>query len=67
MHVSVTYLRATYDMVRNARPRLVMVKHVRIMHIRKIHVRSTDLMVWNVREMHVWAEISGQGIIEQGT
>jgi hypothetical protein len=24
-------------------------------------------MVWNVREMHVWEEMLGQGIIWQGT
>jgi hypothetical protein len=34
-----------------------------IMHISKMHVRVMDVMVWNVREMHVLAEISGQGII----
>jgi hypothetical protein len=24
-------------------------------------------MVWNVGDMHVWAEMSGQGMIGQGT
>jgi hypothetical protein len=46
---------------------LVMVRHVSIMHIRIMHVRVMHVMVWNVRNMHVWAEISGQGIIWQGT
>jgi hypothetical protein len=32
-------------------------KHVRIMHV----------AVWNVREMHVWAEMSGECIIGQVT
>jgi hypothetical protein len=62
MHVrswleSIPQLRAMHDMTRH-----VMIRHVRIMHIRVMHV-----MVWNVREMHVRAEISGQGIIWQGT
>jgi hypothetical protein len=32
-----------------------------------MHVRVMLAMVLNVREMHVWAEISGQGIKGQGT
>jgi hypothetical protein len=55
-------------MVMHVRSMLVMVRHVRIMHIRKVHVRVMHIvMVWNVREMHVWAEISGECIIFQGT
>jgi hypothetical protein len=30
-------------------------------------VRIMHVMVWNVREIHIWAEISGQGTIWQGT
>jgi hypothetical protein len=30
-------------------------------------VRIMHVMVWNVREMHVLSEISGQGIIWQDT
>jgi hypothetical protein len=30
-------------------------------------VRIMHVIVWNVREMHVWAEISGQSIIWLGT
>jgi hypothetical protein len=48
--------------LRHVRSRLVMVTHVRIVHVRVMYV-----MVWEVREMHVWAEISGQGIIGQET
>jgi hypothetical protein len=38
-----------------------MVRHVKIMCVRLIHV-----MVWRVREMRIWADMSGQGMIEQG-
>jgi hypothetical protein len=43
--------------------------HIMMMHVRIMYasVRVMYIMVWNVREMHVWAEISGQGIIWQGT
>jgi hypothetical protein len=57
-----------HDMVMHVRSMIVMVRHVRIMHIRKLHVRVMHvIMVWNVREMHVWAEMSGECIIFQGT
>jgi hypothetical protein len=42
--------------------RLVMVRHVMIMYDRVMHV-----MVWNVREIYVWAEMWRQGITWQGT
>jgi hypothetical protein len=45
-------------MVKQVRSRLVMVGHVMIMYVRLMYV-----MVWNVREMHVWTDMSGQGII----
>jgi hypothetical protein len=51
-----------HDMVRQVWSRLVMVMHVMIRHIMVMHV-----MVWNVMDMHVWADMSGQGIIVQGT
>jgi hypothetical protein len=50
------------DVVRHVISRLVMVRHVRIMHI--MIMRE---MVWNGREIHVWAEMLGQGTIWQGT
>jgi hypothetical protein len=42
---------------------LAMVRHARIMHIRIMHLRVMHVMVWNVRNMHVWEEISGECII----
>jgi hypothetical protein len=43
-------------MVKQVRSRLVMFMHLMIMYVRVMYV-----MVWNVREMHVWTEMSGQG------
>jgi hypothetical protein len=47
-----------------------MARHASSMHGKECNdnaYKDNDLMVWNVREMHVWAKISGQGIIWQGT
>jgi hypothetical protein len=30
-----------------------------IMHVRIMHAIVRHAVVWNVREMHVWAEMSG--------
>jgi hypothetical protein len=45
-----------WDMVRQVSSRLAMTRHVRISNVRVLHA-----MVWNVGEIHFWAEISGQG------
>jgi hypothetical protein len=37
------------------------------MHVRSRVVRVRHVIVWNIREIHVWTEVSGQGIIWQGT
>jgi hypothetical protein len=50
-------------MVRHARSRLVMVRHVSIRSVRVMHV----IVVWHVRGMHIWENMSGQNIIGQGT
>jgi hypothetical protein len=49
-----------WEMVRQVRPILVMKSHVRIRRERVMRV-----MIWNVGEMHFWAEISGQGTSRQ--
>jgi hypothetical protein len=57
-----THIRAMQDITRLVSSRLAMVRHLMILCVRLMHV-----MVWNVREMHVWTEMSGQGIVGQGT
>jgi hypothetical protein len=37
------------------------------MYVMKNHVSVMNVMLWNVREMHILADMSGQGIIGQGT
>jgi hypothetical protein len=62
-HIRVTHLRARHEVVKQVESWILMVMHVLIRNVRVLNV----VMVWNVREMHIWAEMSGQGIIGQGT
>jgi hypothetical protein len=45
----------------------VMVRHVMSMHVMVVHVRIRCVLVMDVGEMHVCAEMLGQGIIGQYT
>jgi hypothetical protein len=49
-------------MVKQVRSKLVIVRHLMIIYVRLMHV-----MLRNVGEIHVWAEIRRQRIIWQGT
>jgi hypothetical protein len=40
-------------------------RHVRVRYVRFVHESIMDVMVWHVREMHICADIPGQGIIGQ--
>jgi hypothetical protein len=60
--IKLTHVRAMHDMVKQVTSIFVMVRHVMIMFVRIMHV-----LVWNIGEMNVWAEMSGQCINGQGT